>query len=123
MTLALVSVLAGATYSVPNETTAIGGQVTDSDGESISGALVLARSSYGTEYAISDDSGQYVLYNIPIFEDVKIYCFKQHYKTFQTTVYIDMIGICLLLDIQLQNKDDNIVENSIVDCNTQSIVN
>ena len=40
MALVLVTGLVGATYSVPNETTAIGGQVTDSDGKPISGALV-----------------------------------------------------------------------------------
>lgn len=122
MALVSVTVLVGATYSVPNETTAIGGQVTDSDGKPISGALVLAYSSYGIEYAISDDSGQYVVNNIPIFEDIKIFCFKEHYKIFQTSVYIDMVGICLLLDIELQKKNNNIAENSMVHCNTQSIV-
>jgi len=122
MTLVLVSVMAGATYSVPNETTSIGGRVTDSDEKPITGALVLALSSHGIKYAISDDSGQYVLYNIPIFEDVKIYCFKIRYKVFRTTVNIDMVGICLPLDIVLQKKINNIAENFIVHSNTQSIV-
>jgi hypothetical protein len=122
MTLVLVTVTAGATYSVPNETTSIGGQVTGSDGKPVSGALVLACSSYGIEYAFSDDSGQYVLYNIPIFEDIEILCFKEHYKAFRTSVYIDMIGVCLVLNIELQKKNNIIEENSIVNCNTQSMI-
>jgi hypothetical protein len=122
MALVLVTVMAGATYSVPNETTLIGGRVTGSNGKPISGALVLACSSYGIEYAFSDDSGQYVVNNIPIFEDIEILCFKEHYKIFRTSVYIDMVGICLLLDIELQKKNNNIAENSIIHCNTQSVV-
>ena len=122
MTLVLVTVIAGATYSVPNETTVIGGQVTDSGGNPISGALVLAISSYGTECAISDDFGQYVLNDIPIFEDIKISCYKKHYKTFRTSVNIDTIGICLILDIELQKKNSIIAENAIVNCNMQSMV-
>ena len=120
--LVLVTGLVGATFSIPNETTAIGGRITNSNGKPISGALVLAHSSNGIEYAISDDSGQYVVYNIPIFEDIEIFCFKEHYKIFQTSVYINMVGICLILDIELQKKNNNIAENSIVHSNTQSIV-
>lgn len=122
MALVLATVMVGATYSVPNETTTIGGQVTDSDGNPISGALVVACSSWGTECAISDEFGQYVVNNIPIFEDIDISCFKEHYKTFRTSVYIDKIGICLVLDIELQKKNNINAENTIVDCNTQSIV-
>ena len=117
MALVLSTGLVGATYSIPNETTAIGGRVTDSDGKPISGALVLARSSCGTEYAISDDSGQYVVYNIPIFEKIKISCYKTKYKTFRTSVYIDTVGICLVLNIELQEKNNNIAQNSVVNCN------
>ena len=117
ITLVLAAGLAGATYSIANETTAIGGKVTDSDGEPISGALVLARSSYGTEYAISDDSGHYVLDNIPTFEKIKISCYKTKYKTFRTSVYIDTVGICLVLNIELQEKNNNIAQNSVVNCN------
>ena len=118
MTLIFVVGLVGATYSIPNETTAIGGQVTDSDGKLISGALIVAHSSIGTEYAISDDSGQYVVYNIPIFEDIKISCYKEHYRTFRTTVYIDMHGICLVLDIELQKINNKIAENFLFNFNS-----
>ena len=107
MTVVLVAGQVGATYFVPDETTSIGGQVTDSDGKPISGALIIAHSIIGTEYAISDDSGQYVVNNIPIFEDIKISCYKEHYKTFRTKVYIDMHGICLNLDIELQKINNN----------------
>lgn len=120
--LILVTVIAGATYSVPNETTVIGGQVTDSGGNPIAGALVLACFGYEVEYAFSDDHGQYVLYNIPIFEDIEILCFKENYKTFRTSAYIDTIGVCLILDIELKKTNNIVAENSIVSCNTQSML-
>ena len=105
--LVLVTGFVGVTYSVYNETTLIGGQVTDSDGNPISGALIVARSSFGTEYATSDDSGQYVVNNIPIFEKIKLSCYKTNYKTFHTSVYIGMVGICLNLDIELHKNNNN----------------
>lgn len=116
----LASVLVGATYSVSKETTSIGGQVTSSYGRPLSGAIISAQSSHKTEYAISDDSGWYVLNNIPIFEEIKISCTKTHYKTFQTSIYIDMIGVCPVLNIELQKKNNNIRENSIVLSNLPS---
>lgn len=122
ISLILTSVLAGATYSVSNETTSIGGQVTNSYGKPISGAIILARSSHKTQYAISDDSGWYLVKNIPIFEEIKIFCTKTHYKTFRTSIYIDMIGICPILNIELQKKNDIIRENSIVQSNSPFVV-
>jgi hypothetical protein len=111
--LLLISGIVGATYSFTNETTSVGGRVTNSDGKPISGALILARSSSGTEFAISDDSGFYVLNNIPLFENIKISCLKEHYNTFRTSVYIDIVGICLLLDIELQKITTNFIKNSM----------
>jgi hypothetical protein len=121
--LILASVLVGATFSVSNETTSIGGQVTKSDGQPISGAIIIAHSNHKTEYAISDDSGWYVLNNIPIFEEIKITCTKTHYKTFRTSIYIDMLDICPILNIELQKKNNNIGENSIVQSNILSSYN
>ena len=120
--LILASVLAGATYSVSNETTSIGGQVTNSYGRPISRAIITAQSSHKTEYAISDDSGWYVLNNIPIFEEIKISCKKTHYKTFRTSIYIDMLEICPILNIELHKKNNIIRENSIVQSNSPSVV-
>jgi len=111
--LLLISGIVGATYSFTNETTSVGGHVKNSDGKPISGALILARSSFGTEYVLSDNSGFYVVNNIPLFENIKISCLKEHYNTFRTSVYIDTVGICLLLDIELQKITTNIMKNSV----------
>jgi len=121
ITIILASVLVGATYSVSNETTSIGGQVTDSNGKPISRAIIIARSSHNTEYAISDGSGWYAVNNIPIFEEIKISCTKTHYKTFGTAIYIDIIGICPVLNIELQKKNNIIKENSMVLSNSLSV--
>ena len=123
MILVQVSVIVGAKYSFIDETTSIGGKVTDSNGKPLAEALVIASYSCGCECAVSDDLGHYVVYNIPIFEEIKINCFKEQYKTFQTSVYIDVIGVCLILDIELQEKNNIIIENPITHCNTQSVVN
>lgn len=119
--LIIASVLVGATYSVSNETTSIGGQVTDSNGHPIFGAIIKAQSSHKTEYAISDHSGWYVVNNIPTFEEIKISCTKTHYKSFGTSIYIDMIDICPVLNIELQKKNNVIKENSIVLSNSPSV--
>jgi hypothetical protein len=107
LALVIITGLVGATYSVSNETTSISGQVTDSNGNHIFGALIVIRSSNGIEYAISDDSGQYVVNNIPIFEEIKISCYKTNYKIFHTSFYINMVGVCPIIDIELQNKNNN----------------
>ena len=119
--LTQVSAIVGAAYSVTNQTTSIGGKVTGSNGNPLSEALVSASFSSGCEYAFSDDLGHYIINNIPIFEEIKICCFKENYKIFQTSVYIDIIGFCLVLDIELQKKNSIIVENLIASCNIQSI--
>jgi hypothetical protein len=113
ISLLIVTGLVEAKYSYTNETASVGGRVTDSEGNTISGALVLAQSSFGTEYDISDDSGFYVLNNLPLFENIKISCIKERYNIFQTSVYIDTVGFCLLFNIELQEINTNIIENSI----------